>query len=75
MTRIKDKLAQSVRQARCAPATPRPARAGTKPAPAAPTQAPAATRPASAVVASSARGGADPRESSANLFPRRVWPD
>ncbi|MDE2119151.1 MAG: hypothetical protein KGJ64_00515 [Betaproteobacteria bacterium] len=82
MTRIQDKLAQSVRQARCAPAAARTPRTVAKPGakPAAKAGTAANTRPvtADAPVASpeaTAAGAGVPRESSGNLFPQRVWPD
>ncbi len=74
MNRIKEKLAQSVRQARCAPAAARPAKTPAKPA------AKAAVEPAvkAAAPAAAARTGGiagEPSASATTLFPQRVWPD
>ena len=78
MNRIKDKLAQSVRQARCAPAAGRPAKAPVAAAAKAVAKPPAkppvqAAAPAAAAPTGSAAG--EPRASAATLFPQRVWPD
>jgi hypothetical protein len=81
MTRIQDKLAQSVRQARCAPAAARTPRTAAKATVRTPAKAGAAAnaRPAAAATPSASSATAAeagvPRESSANLFPQRVWPD
>lgn len=88
MTRIQDKLAQSVRQARCAPAAARTPKTVAKPVakPGAKAGTAAHTRPVTAAVPvaspapaaspeATAAGAGVPRESSENLFPQRVWPD
>jgi hypothetical protein len=82
MNRIKDKLAESVRQARSAPAA-----AAQEPKPVAKSPAGAARKPAQRAVpeggarmhpapgAVHARVGGEPPASAGTLFPGRVWPD
>ncbi|WP_297912390.1 hypothetical protein [Thiomonas sp.] len=84
MNRIKDKLAESVRQARSAPAAaaPRPqtaksaAKALTGPVPK-PARRAAAAMPSTPAVddAPRSRTGGEPPISAGALFPGRVWPD
>ncbi|MGC8806252.1 MAG: hypothetical protein ACP5QB_01730 [Thiomonas sp.] len=81
MSSIKDKLTQSVRQARSAqPAkttSPAPVRkSAAKPAAPA-TKAASATQPAAQQVpgAGTRRLAAEPTSSASTLFPQRVWPD
>ena len=72
MTSIKDKLTNSVRQARSAQA---PAAKRAAPAkPAAKAAPKAASKPASASTMAKSSAN-DPKPSGSALFPQRIWPD
>ncbi len=76
MSTLKDKLANSVRQAKSAtiaseaPASPA---VRSRPAPAKP--APAASRAAEVVGTGSVADAQNPASSASENFPQRVWPD
>lgn len=76
MSTLKDKLANSVRQAKSATvAAEDPARPTVRSRPAPTEPAPAAPRPAEVAGTGTAPDAQNPVSSAAEKFPRRVWPD
>ena len=76
MSSLKDKLANSVRQAKSATSTTGPQGRDSEPLhPARAPTAPPVSHSARTVGKQSAADAQNPHSSAAELFPRRVWPD